>query len=204
MSFKTLLNIKDKKMRSKYLAETLTEREKRLVEKMLTSIELSGKGLSNRKITDSVGMGHENIKKWLLKAEKAIEECEEDFLEHAEHEDYLYIEFKRSFSQSRALYQQKMLGHIEAQAEGLFEVNEGRTVMINKPDWKAAKWLLEKNDAEEYGDKQEININHSGNGGGSGGAIVIPVLGSNISEDELNKMLAESQTNLIKEIESKK
>lgn len=206
MSFKRLLKIKDEKLRNQYLSEILTDREKKMVKNMLKSIEMTQKGLSNRKITDALGMGHDNIKNWILRAEKAIEECEENFWEHAEHQDYLYIEFKMSFSQAKALYQAKLLGHIEDQAEGLFSYDSKGNVdgMINKPDWKAAKWLLEKNDKEEFGDVQDININHGGSGGGTGGAIVIPVLGTSVSEEELNKMLADSQNDLIKQIDSKK
>lgn len=205
MSFKRLINIKDEKLRNKYLKEILTDSEQKLVRKMIKSIELAGTGLSNRKITDAIGMGHDNIKNWILKADKAIDECEENDWEHAEHQDYIYIEFKISFSQARALYQADLLDSVKSQAHGIFEHDaDGKVIgMINKPDWKAAKWLLEKNDKEEFGEVQDININHGGSGG-SGGSIVIPILGTSVSEEELNKMLADSQKDLIKEIESKK
>lgn len=185
----------------------MTRQEKMRVEKMLKIIALAEKGLTNRRIVDTLGIGKCIIETWIDKADKAIDYCEENYLYHDEHEDFLYIEFSKAFKQGRAIYQQGLLDNIKAQAEGEFGVNEdGNRYLINKPDWKAAKWLLEKADAEEYGDKQEININHKGDGvaGGASGAIVIPVLGNTVSEEDMNKMLADSQSSLLKEIESKK
>lgn len=185
----------------------MTRQEKMRVEKMLKCIALSEKGLTNRRIVDTLGIGKCIIETWIEKADKAIEFCEENYLYPDEHEDFLYIEFAKAFKQGRAIYQQGLLDNIKAQAEGEFGVDEnGRRFLINKPDWKAAKWLLEKSDEEEYGDKQEININHKGDAiaGGASGAIIIPVLGSGNSEEEINKMLSDSQSGLLKHIENKK
>ena len=93
----------------------------------------------------------------------------------------MYIEFNLSFYQHKETYLQKLKKKVE-----------------DSDDWKASKWLLEKADAESYGDKQEINVNHKAVQ--TGGAIVIPVLGQNVTEEEMNKLLAESQNNLQKDI----
>lgn len=197
-----LLKIKSIKERKKMIQGVLTVKEQKRIDKMLKVIELAAKGLNELSISRSVGLGNSTIDSWLKKGNNALIECDEKDIESFNHQDFIYIEFFMSYYQHKEKYQQELKDNIKICGEGEYIVKDGIRVQINKPDWKASKWLLEVNDPESYIDKKEININHN-NTNTVGGTILIPVFGKEISEEEKNKILFESQSNLKKEIENK-
>lgn len=205
VTFKDLLKIKSVKQRQDLLKGLLTTVEQKRLTKMLKFIAMAEEGFTERSMTRTVGVGNSTLKSWLEKGAVGLDECDKDEIDIFEHNDYLYIEFYISFYQHKENYQQKLIKNIEKCGEGEFVENEdGSRVMINKPDWKASKWLLEKNEPDAFADKQEINVKHSGSNGFQGGSIIIPTLGINVSEEEMNKMLEESQKSLIESKEIRK
>ncbi len=199
--FNKILQIESKKERAKVLDSLLTVAEKKSMLKMLKCVQLVQNGYSERQITRTIGLGNSTLKAWLKRGEECLELADKESKDIFEYDDFLYAEFSMSYYQHKVDYQNKMKNHVEKAAEGEWLIDsDGKRVMINKPDWKAAKWLLEKNDQEEYGEKSEVNINT--NIASQGGSILIPIIdmkNTNAIED-FNAAIEESQKNLEKEI----
>lgn len=151
----------------------------------------------------------EYLKTFLRKGEEALNFCNSfegedgEIMEYQEHEDYIYIEFYLDFEEARNQKINEREDIIDEQSTDLVD-KEGN--IIRTGSWKAAQYMLEVKDKEQYKEVAE-NI---GAGLGEGAGVVIinqPSLSQDLTHEEqlieLENIAKSSQSNFIEHQQEK-
>lgn len=188
-----------------FLKIHFTDLEMKRLVKMIKFVELTRLGRSFRDAARGIPSDPSTIKGWLGKGEDAVEYCEANDLEYAEHQDYMFIDFFFCYQEAESdfKYHLQDIVYDHSKDEWLTDENGEKIQLLKKGDWKAAEKLLKSRFPEEYGDS--VNLNNKISVGGEGqqtGALIFPMISTqDMSLGDLSDITKSSQQFLLNKVE---